>query len=297
MNMQNPYHQALNEMAETGAVVDPEIIGRGSLGLEVLRAQQLTGADDPPAPFVSVQRGIPINRRTLLGKFDFGAGAFETDFDEHLYFITPPNTECLFDIDYAFDIDLLCWPEDKILKIASDIVGRNVTNFGILHSKATSVPQITQLINGLWSEIRSGNPNGKLLVDTASIQLIAIMVEQAFGGLHACQKSPLLKDWRLRRAVEWIEDHLASDLCIDEIAREAGMSVSGLARGFRAELAMSPYQFVRKRRVERAKGLLHNSAYKIIDIALSVGYENAQHFATLFKSETGVSPSEYRLQI
>jgi AraC family transcriptional regulator len=233
----------------------------------------------------------------VFRRFDFGAGAFQTDFDENMYFITPPNTECLYDIDYTFDIDLLSWPEEKILKIASDITGRSVTNFGILHSKATSLPQASQLINGLWNEVRSGNPNGKLLIDTASIQLIAMMVEQAFGGLHASQKSPLLKDWRLRRAVEWIEDHLASDLCIDEIAREAGMSVSSLAQGFRSELAMSPYQFVRKRRVERAKGLLKNGAFKIIDIALSVGYENAQHFATLFKLETGVSPSEYRRQI
>jgi AraC family transcriptional regulator len=292
--MLSPYAKSMLDLVPTGIVAEPDIIPRGALGLELIRSTQTCGTNETAAPFFSLQRGVPLGDGTRTGRFDFGAGRFEAPVCQDSYFVTPAHADCVYDTDFDFSIDVLSWPDDIILKIAGEIAGRPVSNFGVLHTKKTVQPQITQLINGLWSEIRGGNPNGKLLLDTASIQLIAMLVEQAFGGLNAADKGPALKDWRLRRAVEWIEDHLSSDLCINEIAREAGMSVSTLGRAFRAELRMSPYEFVRKRRMDRAKSLLQNCNSKIIDIALSVGYENSQYFATLFKSEVGLSPSEYR---
>lgn len=46
--------------------------------------------------------------------------------------------------------------------------------------------------------------------------------------------------------------------------------------------------------IEKAKNNLLNSSYSISEIAYSLGFEYPQHFSSLFKSKTGLSPSEFR---
>ncbi len=46
--------------------------------------------------------------------------------------------------------------------------------------------------------------------------------------------------------------------------------------------------------MEKAKNILLNSGQSISEIGYALGFEYPQHFSNLFKSKTGMSPSEFR---
>jgi AraC family transcriptional regulator len=58
----------------------------------------------------------------------------------------------------------------------------------------------------------------------------------------------------------------------------------------------SPYKYVLALRIEQSKRLLENRQLSVLEVAQSVGFDNPQHFATVFRRFAGVSPSTYRRQ-
>ena len=99
---------------------------------------------------------------------------------------------------------------------------------------------------------------------------------------------------RLRRALAFMEDHLADPFTLDDVAAAAGMSRSHFSRQFRRSVGLSPSQHFIALRMARAQILLKESELSMIEIAMAVGYTSPSHFAYVFHREVGCSPSEYR---
>ena len=56
-------------------------------------------------------------------------------------------------------------------------------------------------------------------------------------------------------------------------------------------------EYIRKQRIEKAIGLLNNSAYSLTEIAYLTGFSDQSHFTRIFKLHTGKNPSAYRKEI
>lgn len=98
----------------------------------------------------------------------------------------------------------------------------------------------------------------------------------------------------MTKAKAVIEHHLADEtLCPDRIASAAGTSVRNLHRLF-AQFETSVGRYILERRLNRCAEAILQSDVKITHIALSWGFKDLSHFSRAFKSEFGVSPSEYR---
>jgi AraC-like DNA-binding protein len=101
------------------------------------------------------------------------------------------------------------------------------------------------------------------------------------------------------RAAPWAErvrghvrEHLSGQLDIKALASVAGVSASQVSHAFRRETGLSPAQFVRRERMQRAQNLLREGR-RIKDIAYSLGFCDEFHFSKLFKKQFGVSPSAW----
>ncbi|MBV8293749.1 MAG: helix-turn-helix transcriptional regulator, partial [Mycobacterium sp.] len=66
------------------------------------------------------------------------------------------------------------------------------------------------------------------------------------------------------------------------------------ARLFKAATGDSPFQFVTRKRMERAKELLRKTRLPVSDIAERVGYQQPSHFSARFRSVLGCRPDAYR---
>ena len=81
---------------------------------------------------------------------------------------------------------------------------------------------------------------------------------------------------------------------ISDLASVAGLSEFHFSRMFKAASGETPHGFVMRRRVERARQLLADTAQPMIDIALACGFSTQSHFAANFRKLSGVTPRRYR---
>jgi AraC family transcriptional regulator len=94
--------------------------------------------------------------------------------------------------------------------------------------------------------------------------------------------------------IDFIEEHLTSDLGLFEMASLAGLSVAHFSHAFKAASGMTPHGYVLQRRMERAKSLLRTTCDTIPAIAARVGFSDVRRFRRAFARLTGSLPSAYR---
>ena len=90
--------------------------------------------------------------------------------------------------------------------------------------------------------------------------------------------------------------HLDGEISLHALAGRAGVSDSYLSARFKEETGETLSQWVRGRRVERAKELLSRENPSIAQVAEQVGVLDVSYFIRLFRRETGMTPGEYRAQ-
>jgi AraC family transcriptional regulator len=103
-----------------------------------------------------------------------------------------------------------------------------------------------------------------------------------------------LQKWRLKRVVDYIDDHLADKISLLDLAAVSGLSRMHFASQFRVATGLRPHEFVLRRRIRRAEKLLQNGTMTIVEIALTVGFQTQAHFTTVFKRFVGHTPRQWR---
>ena len=93
---------------------------------------------------------------------------------------------------------------------------------------------------------------------------------------------------------EHIDRHFAKALTINKLAALARLSPFHFIRSFRAAYGQTPHQYLRDRRVERAKELLATTVIPVTEVCDKVGFRSLGSFTTLFRKQTGETPAEYR---
>ena len=81
---------------------------------------------------------------------------------------------------------------------------------------------------------------------------------------------------------------------INAAARECGLSSGYFTRAFRQTTGVSPHQWLIRKRVERARGLLLGNGLGLADIALVCGFVDQSHFSRVFTKFEGDSPGRWR---
>jgi AraC-like DNA-binding protein len=93
---------------------------------------------------------------------------------------------------------------------------------------------------------------------------------------------------------EYIERHLADPLTVPRLARLARLSPFYFIRAFRLETGRTPHQYVRIRRIDRAKHLLETTPLSVTEVCEAVGFQSLGSFSSLFRRVTGETPLAYR---
>ena len=98
----------------------------------------------------------------------------------------------------------------------------------------------------------------------------------------------------VKRAREVVEAHLDdSDFSVELFSREMGLSRAHLLRKLRSLTNMTPRDFIRTHRLQRAAQLLAGGYGNVTEISYAVGIMSLSTFAKRFKEQYGVSPSDY----
>ena len=112
--------------------------------------------------------------------------------------------------------------------------------------------------------------------------------ENAFS-LTLAGKYPMI-----HKSVKYIEKNYSDpDLYATQLAEMSGIGETYYRNIFIAVFNTPPTKYIRQYRVDKAKELLVNTSDSIDVIAIKVGFANASYFCKVFKSLTGITPSEF----
>lgn len=93
---------------------------------------------------------------------------------------------------------------------------------------------------------------------------------------------------------DYIEEHLAQDISLDQLAALSGLTRFHFSRSFKATFGSPPYQYVIMRRLEKAKELLARTGMEIDSVATTVGFHSLAQFKRAFQANTGITPRQFR---
>ena len=98
----------------------------------------------------------------------------------------------------------------------------------------------------------------------------------------------------LKAVVKYIEDNISYRIDINDLAQLTRWSSQHFIRVFTQFMGVTPYQFILKKKMEKAKVLITETDISMKDIAFELGFQSYGNFCKIFKRETGKNPDEYR---
>ncbi|AXB41129.1 substrate-binding domain-containing protein [Amycolatopsis albispora] len=96
------------------------------------------------------------------------------------------------------------------------------------------------------------------------------------------------------RAVVYLHQNYQHQITRRQVAKAAEMSEDYLSRRFHRELGVSPWEYLTRLRIARAKQRLQETGDSIQAIARQVGFHDRAYFSRIFRKHTGVPPQSFR---
>ena len=109
---------------------------------------------------------------------------------------------------------------------------------------------------------------------------------------------PSIDDALLKRIMEVVEAKMADEgFGVEELARLVGLGRRQLERKLLGLTNLTPAEFIRYMRLQRAHALLKKNAGSVAEIAFQVGFSSPSHFSSSFHQQFGFPPSEVERQV
>ncbi len=208
--------------------------------------------------------------------------------------IIPADTPSLWEVK-AKDTFLTLSVSPALLGRAAEQLGVDLKGLEIRNRFQVRDTQLENIGWALKEEMECGNPCGAVYLDS-----LALTVAMRLLCCHSSQPVEMrrpnkrLSDRRLRQVFDYIEDNLAGNLSLDNLAAVIGLSASHFKVLFREATGLSPHQYLIRRRVERARHLLGENNLSICQIAIETGFAHQSHLARHMHRMLGVSPKALR---
>lgn len=103
-----------------------------------------------------------------------------------------------------------------------------------------------------------------------------------------------LPAWQARKVCAHVEANLSEKIHIQSLARLVGLSASHFCRVFKSTLGVSPREYVLRRRIDVAKGLMLTTSEPLSAIAARCGMCDQPHFTRSFHRMVGETPYTWR---
>ncbi|MBV9508004.1 MAG: helix-turn-helix transcriptional regulator [Acidobacteriia bacterium] len=155
---------------------------------------------------------------------------------------------------------------------------------------------IQSLILALHADLQDGSPAGPLYGESLALALGHYLIRR--HSTRAVKRTkPVhggIPSARLNRVVEFMNENLARDLRLSELAQVAGMSPHYFCQLFKQSTGYTAYQYVLRQRVERAKHYLRDPNITLAVASTATGFADQSHFTKVFRRMVGATPAQFR---
>jgi AraC-like DNA-binding protein len=154
-------------------------------------------------------------------------------------------------------------------------------------------PEVQRLVDTIVRELGESRPGRSLVADGAMTQLFGVLWREAVetGALASPAAEP--EPWAVD-VMEHIARNYQRPVTLAELAEAASLSRAHFSTTFRRTMGQSPFTFLRRYRLQRAKELLHDERLSVAEVAAAVGIPDPYYFSRAFRRTEGLSPRQYR---
>ena len=154
---------------------------------------------------------------------------------------------------------------------------------------------IAALMRLIAAEVRLGSPHGSLYATSLSLGLAAYLLSEKgdSGGIRMRERGRLTASQK-SRVLDVVQQRLAVDIALDDLAAAAGVSRFHFLRLFKNSLGITPHRFVMDQRLAAARKLLADTDQRLADVAASTGFSSQSHLCTTMRRRLGVTPKQWR---
>lgn len=168
--------------------------------------------------------------------------------------------------------------------------------------EVAKVPYLDSILKFIAEESTSNAPGAQTIVekltDVLFVEILRAHIAQLEKSDESCKRHAgimrAMIDPQLGNALKEIHSDLQHAWTVEELAKRVNMSRTGFAVKFAQKAGISPLDYVRKWRMQRAGDFLRQGMDNLEEIAARVGYESGAAFSKAFKREMGIPPGTYR---
>jgi two-component system, response regulator YesN len=216
-------------------------------------------------------------------------------------FLDPPEQRDWVDMLTALDIEnIKKWLYDEFL-----LLKEPYPDPGLVRIRLTSIlAQIRrymktyQLNEDSTYEMEYRTIFNSILYDTVlyrTVQNLILFIQKIFHGAETIVQSQ--KQDPIERGIAFMKNHFSnSNLRLDDVANYVDRNPSYLSHLFITKTGSSFTEVLGGIRLKEAKRLLIETRKPVKEIAILVGYQNANYFSRMFREAYDMTPREFRMQ-
>jgi AraC-like DNA-binding protein len=145
------------------------------------------------------------------------------------------------------------------------------------------------IFNTIFEELRAQKPLYQMKACTATLTLITEMLSRSRR-----QEQPDYHQKIVEKAKCLMETNIYGEVNLPSIANQIGISTSRMNEVFKQYTSMTPYQYYMHIKIHKAEDLLVREDISVKEAAWRMGFNDPYYFSRLFKSKTGIAPSDWK---
>ena len=162
-----------------------------------------------------------------------------------------------------------------------------------------SVPwqrQVLGCLHDSWKEVSDEPFDYENRVRYHLSLALRLLSTQCVGGRTKVSQQEQIASERMKQMLRFVEEHYSEELTVQLIADSVALSESACLRSFRQMLGITPIQYVKQYRVEKAAELLRSTRLKTGEIGAECGFTDSSYFIKIFREIKHCTPKEYRMK-
>jgi YesN/AraC family two-component response regulator len=108
------------------------------------------------------------------------------------------------------------------------------------------------------------------------------------------ESDPVNSPYRIKKVLDYINDHIHEKIEITKLAEFTQWEPEHFSRVFKEFIQLTPYQYILKRKIEFARGMLVETGETLQNISNALGFDSYSNFYKAFKKYTQLTPAKYR---